>query len=69
MYGWIWRHLPGSTAARALEAVLLLVAVTALLLLVVFPWVEPWLPFNDVTTTTAAPRTGTQTGSTYSEPW
>jgi hypothetical protein len=33
VYSWIWRTLPGG----------------ALLLFVVFPWVEPRLPFNDVT--------------------
>lgn len=50
MYAWIWRRLPGSTAVRVLEALLLIVAVVALLLFVVFPWIEPQLPFNDVTT-------------------
>jgi hypothetical protein len=49
VYGWIWRHLPGGTAAKALVSLLLVVAVCALLLFVVFPWVEPQLPFNDVT--------------------
>jgi hypothetical protein len=49
MYGWIWRHLPGGTAARAVTALVLGLAVVALLLFVVFPWVEPRLPFNDVT--------------------
>ena len=49
MYGWIWRHLPGGTAAKAIVSLLLAVAVCALLLFVVFPWVEPQLPFNDVT--------------------
>jgi len=49
MYAWIWRHLPGGTAAKAVLALLLVVAVCALLLFVVFPWVEPQLPFNDVT--------------------
>ena len=49
MYGWIWRHLPGGTTSRALLALLLSLAVCALLLFVVFPWVEPRLPFNDVT--------------------
>jgi hypothetical protein len=49
MYGWIWRHLPGNTAIRSLLALLLVLAVVALLLFVVFPWVEPRLPFNDVT--------------------
>ena len=49
MYGWIWRHLPGGTAAKSIVSVLLVLAVCALLLFVVFPWVEPYLPFNDVT--------------------
>ena len=49
MYGWIWRHLPGGTGLRTLQALVLIVAVCALLLFVVFPWVEPQLPFNDVT--------------------
>ena len=50
MYSWIWRHLPGSRAMKVLEALLLIAAVTALLLFVVFPWAEPRLPFNAVTT-------------------
>ena len=49
MYSWIWRRLPGPTAVRALLALVLLVAVSALLLFVVFPYVEPFVPFADVT--------------------
>ena len=49
MYAWIWRHLPGGTATRALCALLLFTGVVALLMLVVFPWAEPRLPFTDVT--------------------
>lgn len=49
MYGWIWRHLPGPAGVRLFEALLLLAAVVALLMFVVFPWIEPRLPFNDVT--------------------
>jgi hypothetical protein len=49
VYGWIWRHLPGGPASRALWALLLLAGVAALLMLVVFPWAEPRLPFTDVT--------------------
>ncbi len=49
MYSWIWRHLPGPTAVRVLLAVVLLAAVSALLLFVVFPYVEPYVPFADVT--------------------
>jgi hypothetical protein len=49
MYSWIWRHLPGNVAGRTAIAVVLVLAVCALLLFVVFPWVEPQLPFSDVT--------------------
>jgi len=49
VYGWIWRHLPGGPASRTVLSLLLLDAVVGLLLFVVFPWVEPRLPFNDVT--------------------
>jgi hypothetical protein len=51
MYTWIWRRLPGPMAAKAGGAILLALAVSALLLFVVFPWVEPLLPFTDVTVT------------------
>jgi hypothetical protein len=51
VYSWIWRHLPGGTAVRALLALVLLAAVSALLLFVVFPHVEPLLPFTEVTVT------------------
>jgi hypothetical protein len=50
MYSWIWRHLPGAPAAKLLQALVLVAAVVALLLFVVFPWAEPRLPFNAVTT-------------------
>ena len=49
MYAWIWRRLPGGTGIKALLALLLFLAVAALLLFVVFPWVEPQLPLNQVT--------------------
>ena len=49
MYRWSWRHLPGPTAARAVQALLLALAACALLLFVVFPAVEPHLPFSSVT--------------------
>lgn len=49
MYAFIWRILPGPFVVKLVEAVVLLAAVIALLLFVVFPWVEPWVPFNDVT--------------------
>ena len=49
MYAWIWRHLPGRTGTKVALALGLALAVVALLLFVVFPWVEPHLPFNQVT--------------------
>jgi hypothetical protein len=51
VYTWIWRHLPGSTPTKALGALVLVLAVSTLLLFVVFPEVEPLLPFTDVTVT------------------
>lgn len=48
MYGWIWRHLPGPLAVRVLAALVLVAGAVALLFFVVFPWLEPMLPFNDV---------------------
>ena len=55
MYGWLWRHLPGPTPVRVVIALLLFVAVVAVLFLWVFPWVEPRLPFTDVTVDESAP--------------
>ncbi len=49
MYAWLWRHLPGPLPVRLLLAGLLLATAVALLFFVVFPAVEPLLPFSDVT--------------------
>ena len=49
MYTWIWRHLPGGLAVKLLEVLVLLLAVSALLLFVIFPEIEPHLPINQVT--------------------
>ncbi|MGY1856543.1 hypothetical protein [Modestobacter sp. SYSU DS0290] len=62
MYGWIWRHLPGGTASRAACALVLALGVVALLLFVVFPWVEPRLPFTDVTVDPGADSVGGTSG-------
>ncbi|NIH77624.1 hypothetical protein [Amycolatopsis viridis] len=48
MYGWIWRRLPGPAGVKAAVALVLVLGVIALLLFVVFPWLEPMLPFNQV---------------------
>jgi hypothetical protein len=49
MYVWIWRHLPGALALKLLQALGIFLAVAALLLFVVFPWIEPHLPIAQVT--------------------
>jgi hypothetical protein len=49
MYGWIWRKLPGNLAGKLVGAVVLILAVVAILILVVFPRVGPHLPFDHVT--------------------
>ncbi len=49
MYVWIWRHLPGPIGARLAEVTLLILIVAALLLFVIFPWIEPKLWFTHVT--------------------
>jgi hypothetical protein len=49
VYTWIWHHLPGGLAWKLLQTLVLVTAVAALLLFVVFPWLEPHLPFSHVT--------------------
>jgi hypothetical protein len=49
MYVWIWRHLPGALALKMVQALVLLAAVCAVLMFVVFPWIEPHLPISQVT--------------------
>ena len=49
MYGWIWRRLPGGVPGKVIGSAILVLAVVALLFLVVFPYVDPRLPFSDVT--------------------
>ena len=49
MYGWIWRRLPGGVPSKVIGSAILILAVVALLFLVVFPYVDPRLPFSDVT--------------------
>ena len=49
MYGWIWRTLTGGLPGKLAGSLVLLTATVLLLFLVVFPAVEPLLPFGDVT--------------------
>ncbi len=49
MYGWLWRHLPGGVALRIAQCLVLFAGIAALLLFVIFPAVEPHLPWGNVT--------------------
>jgi hypothetical protein len=46
MYVWIWRHLPGPLTLKMAQVLFLTAIVCALLLFVIFPWVEPHIPFT-----------------------
>jgi len=61
VYAWMWRKLPGPWPVKALEALLAFAAVVLLLFTVVFPWLEPRLPFNDVTVDETPAATATPT--------
>ena len=63
MYVWIWRHLPGGLPGKLLGSLLLLAAAVLLLFFVVFPAVEPLLPFNDVTVETDSSGVGPSPGA------
>jgi hypothetical protein len=59
MYVWIWRTLPGNVGAKLAGSLLLLAGVVAVLFFVIFPFVEPRLPFNNVNVDQPAPVTST----------
>ncbi len=52
MYVWLWRHLPGALIWKLLQVLVLFLAVVALLMFVIFPWIEPHLPIDHVTVPT-----------------
>ena len=49
MYAALWRLLPGPLWLRVILLVLLFAAVLALLVLVVFPWLNTFVNVNPVT--------------------
>ncbi len=49
MYAALWRLLPGPTWCKAVQAGVLVALVLVALMTVVFPAVEPLLPFDDIT--------------------
>jgi hypothetical protein len=46
MYGWIWRRLPGGTATRTAQVIVLLVVVGLVLWYLVYPWAYLQLPID-----------------------
>jgi hypothetical protein len=52
MYAWLWRHLPGTLPVKTAIALVLLVFALWALFEHVFPWIDPRLPFNQVTVDT-----------------
>ncbi|GAB3208335.1 hypothetical protein ACQEU5_03885 [Marinactinospora thermotolerans] len=56
MYGLIWRILPGPRPVKFLLFLGLTAALAAFLWYVAFPWVDPYMPFND-STMGSAPQT------------
>jgi hypothetical protein len=46
MYGWLWRRLPGGTAARAGTMTVIILALAAALWFGVFPWASIHLPVD-----------------------
>jgi hypothetical protein len=63
VYGWLWRSFPGGVIGKVLCSLLVGAAALALLFLVVFPRVEPLLPFQDVNVDTGAPPSAGPSGS------
>ncbi len=49
MYPWIWNHLPGPLLVRVLICMAALSLLVGVLFTRVFPWLEPRLPFTEVT--------------------
>jgi hypothetical protein len=49
VYSWIWRALPGGLVGKSVLSLVLAAGAVALLFFVVFPQIEPLLPFGDVT--------------------
>jgi hypothetical protein len=45
----LWRNFPGGPLGKLACTLALVLAVAAFLWFVVFPWIDPLLPFNDVT--------------------
>jgi CHASE2 domain-containing sensor protein len=49
LYAALWRRLPGRWPLKVAIVAVAVAVICVLLFLVVFPWIEPRLPFNHVT--------------------
>ncbi len=58
MYAALWRALPGPRWVKALQCLVLVLAVVAVCFVWLFPAVAPYMPFNDNTVETGTPSTG-----------
>ena len=58
MYPALWRRLPGPWPVKALQCLILLLAVVAVCFVWLFPAVAPYMPFNDNTVETGPQSPG-----------
>lgn len=58
MYAALWRSLPGPAWVKALQCLVLLLAVVAVCFVWLFPAVAPYMPFNDNTVETGSSSPG-----------
>ena len=58
MYAALWRVLPGPRWVKAVQCLVLLLAVVAVCFVWLFPAVAPYMPFNDNTVETSSQTTG-----------
>jgi hypothetical protein len=68
VYGWLWRHFPGGLLGKIVGSLAMTAVAIALLFLVVFPRVEPLLPFQDVTVDTGPTAKPTATATATPTP-
>ena len=48
MYGLLWQALSGPWLVKLMLLIVLLMTVFLLLMEIVFPWMSPLMPYNDV---------------------
>jgi hypothetical protein len=58
MYAYVWRHLPGPWPARLILSLAAAAGIVVLLFQVVFPTVEPHLPWSHDTVTSSVQQPG-----------